>query len=170
MFPPSSGQVLWAFTATPILCSAANRSSRPKSGISSGIVTVRVEPPANVTARCRRAHARSNRVHCTPLTPFWHNADNPFRFRFRFAMGKEPVCHCCTKRAGRLAAGNSAKLSPFLLQMRMNVRVEECRRRAAECAEKALCQPDPEIRQIFAELAEQWRALAEQTEFLERFH
>jgi hypothetical protein len=35
---------------------------------------------------------------------------------------------------------------------------------------KRFCQPDPEIRQIFAELAEQWRALAEQTEFLERFH
>jgi hypothetical protein len=123
--------------ALPTLCSAANRSSRSKSGISSGIVTVRVEPPANVTARCRRAYARSNRMHCTPLTPFWHNADNPFRFRFRFAMGKEPVCHVRSER-GRLAAGNSAKLSPFLLQMRMNVRVEECRRRAAECAEKAL--------------------------------
>jgi hypothetical protein len=83
---------------------------------------------------------------------------------------KSPSVIAVRSERGRLAAGNSAKLSPFLLQMRMNVRVEECRRRAAECAEKALCQPDPEIRQIFAELAEQWPALAEQTEFLERFH
>jgi len=45
--------------ALPTLCSVANRSSRSKSGISSGIVTVRVVPPANVTARCRRVYARS---------------------------------------------------------------------------------------------------------------
>jgi hypothetical protein len=36
----------------------------------------------------------------------------------------------------------------------MNVRADECRRRAAECAEKALCQSDPDIRQLYAELAE----------------
>jgi hypothetical protein len=61
---------------------------------------------------------------------------------------------------------------PFavLPQMRMEVRVEECRRRAAECAEKALCQADPEVRRLFAELAEQWRALAEQAEFLQQYH
>jgi hypothetical protein len=153
--------------ALPTLCSAANRSSRSKSGISSGIVTVRVEPPANVTARCRRVYARSNRMHCTPFPVF---GTTPVIRSGSTSPWERTVCHCCTKRVGRLAAGNSAKLSPFLLQMRMNVRVEECRRRAAECAEKALCQPDPEIRQIFAELAEQWRALAEQTEFLEQFH
>lgn len=64
---------------------------------------------------------------------------------------------------------NLAHLSPFLLQMRMNVRAEECRRRAAECAEKALCQSDPDIRQIYTELAEHWRALAEQTEFMQQY-
>ena len=74
-----------------------------------------------------------------------------------------------TRRATISSYGNFAHLSPFLLQMRMNVRAEECRRRAAECAEKALCQSDPDIRQIYAELAEHWRALAEQTEFLQQY-
>jgi hypothetical protein len=54
--------------------------------------------------------------------------------------------------------------------MRVEVRVEECRQGATECAEKALCQADPEVRRIFAELAEQWRALAEQAEFLQQYH
>jgi hypothetical protein len=52
----------------------------------------------------------------------------------------------------------------------MNIRTEECRRRAAACAEKALCTLEGEARRLFAELAEQWRALAEQTEYLERYH
>ena len=65
--------------------------------------------------------------------------------------------------------GTFAHLSPFLLQMRMNVLAEECRRRNAECAQKALCQSDPDIRQIYAELAEHWRVLAEQTEFLQQY-
>jgi hypothetical protein len=34
---------------------------------------------------------------------------------------------------------------------------------------KALCQSDPDIRQIYAELAEHWRALAEQIEFLQQY-
>ena len=54
--------------------------------------------------------------------------------------------------------------------MRMTLRTEECRRRAAICAEKALCTLEEEVRRTFAELAEQWRALAEQTEYLERYH
>ncbi len=53
--------------------------------------------------------------------------------------------------------------------MRMIVRGEECRRRAAECAEKALCSPDQEVSLIFAELTEQWRMLAEHTEYLGQF-
>jgi len=53
--------------------------------------------------------------------------------------------------------------------MRMNVLAEGCRRRAAECAQKALCQSDPDIQQIYAELAEHWRALAEHTEFLQQY-
>jgi len=57
--------------------------------------------------------------------------------------------------------------------MRMSLRTEECRRRAAVCAEKALCTLEEEPRRTFSELAdselaEQWRALAEQTEYLER--
>ena len=72
--------------------------------------------------------------------------------------------------ASETRLGTTAYLSPFLPQMRMDVRVEECRRRAAECAEKALCQSDPEVRRIFAELAEQWRALAEQAEFLQQYY
>jgi hypothetical protein len=48
--------------------------------------------------------------------------------------------------------------------------VQECRRRAAECAEKALCASDEEVRRTFAELAEHWQACAEQTEFLQRYH
>ena len=53
--------------------------------------------------------------------------------------------------------------------MRMSLRTEECRRRAAVCAEKALCTLEEEPRRTFSELAEQWRALAEQTEYLERY-
>jgi hypothetical protein len=68
-------------------------------------------------------------------------------------------------------SGREPPLSLAVLpQMRMEVRAEECRRRAAECAEKALCQADPEVRRIFVELAEQWRALAEQAEFLRQYH
>jgi hypothetical protein len=54
--------------------------------------------------------------------------------------------------------------------MRMIVRTEECRRRAAQCAEKALCTVDQEARQTFAELAEQWRTLALHSEYLEGYH
>jgi hypothetical protein len=53
--------------------------------------------------------------------------------------------------------------------MRMVVRTEECRRRAAECAEKALGTIDQEARRTFAELAEQWRTLALHSEYLERY-
>jgi hypothetical protein len=56
------------------------------------------------------------------------------------------------------------------IKMRMNLRTEECRRRAAACAEKALSTFEDEARRTFAELAEQWRALAEQAEYLERYH
>jgi hypothetical protein len=55
-------------------------------------------------------------------------------------------------------------------KMRMNLRTEECRRRAAVCAEKALCSFEEEPRRTFAELAEQWRALAVQAEYLEQYH
>ena len=54
--------------------------------------------------------------------------------------------------------------------MRMSLRIQECRRRAAVCAEEALCALDQEVRRTFAELAEQWRMLAEQAEYLERYH
>jgi len=54
--------------------------------------------------------------------------------------------------------------------MRMTLRTEECRRRAALCAEKALCTQEEEPRRTFAELAEQWQALAEQAEYLEQYH
>ena len=55
-------------------------------------------------------------------------------------------------------------------QMRMRLRTNECRRRAAVCAEKALSTLEEEARRTFAELAEQWRALAEQAEYLEGYH
>jgi hypothetical protein len=55
-------------------------------------------------------------------------------------------------------------------KMRMNLRTEECRRRAAVCAEKALCSFEEEPRRTFAELAEQWRALAVHAEYLEQYH
>jgi hypothetical protein len=54
--------------------------------------------------------------------------------------------------------------------MRMSLRNEECRTRAAVCAEKALGARDQEVRRTFAELAEQWRMLAEQAEYMERYH
>jgi hypothetical protein len=55
-------------------------------------------------------------------------------------------------------------------KMRMSLRNEECRTRAAVCAEKALGARDQEVRRTFAELAEQWRMLAEQAEYMERYH
>jgi hypothetical protein len=55
-------------------------------------------------------------------------------------------------------------------EMRMNLRSEESRKRAAECAAKALCALDQEVRQTFAELAEQWRTLADHTEYLGQYH
>ena len=54
--------------------------------------------------------------------------------------------------------------------MRIIQRTEECRRRAALCAEKALCTADQEARRTFAELAEQWRMLADHTEYLESYN
>jgi hypothetical protein len=54
--------------------------------------------------------------------------------------------------------------------MLMNLRTEECRRRAAECARKALSAHDDEVRRIFSELAEQWRMLAEHAEYLARYN
>ena len=63
---------------------------------------------------------------------------------------------------------NTARGLP--LAMRINLRTEECRRRAAECARKALCAPDEEVRRTFAELAEQWRMLAEHAEYLGRYN
>ena len=54
--------------------------------------------------------------------------------------------------------------------MRMTLRTEECRRRAAICAKKALSTLEEEPRRTFAELAEQWRALAEQSAYLEQYH
>jgi hypothetical protein len=54
--------------------------------------------------------------------------------------------------------------------MRMSLRIQECRRRAAVGAEEALGALDQEVRRTFAELAEQWRMLAEQAEYLERYH
>ena len=54
--------------------------------------------------------------------------------------------------------------------MRMSLRTDGCRRRAAVCAEKALSTLEQEARRTFAELAEQWRALAEQAEYLEGYH
>jgi len=50
--------------------------------------------------------------------------------------------------------------------MRMDLRTDECRRRAAECAQKAFCSVDREIQQTFAELAAHWRLLAEHSEYL----
>jgi hypothetical protein len=55
-------------------------------------------------------------------------------------------------------------------KMRMNLRTEECRRHAAECAQRALCASDQDARRTFAELAEQWRMLAEHTEYLGRYN
>ena len=54
--------------------------------------------------------------------------------------------------------------------MRMTLQTEECRRRAAVCAEKALRTLEEEPRRTFAELSEQWRALAAQTKYLEQYH
>ena len=46
---------------------------------------------------------------------------------------------------------------------------EECRKRAAECAEMARKQQDPEIKREYADLAAMWRLIAmnsEETEFV----
>jgi hypothetical protein len=54
--------------------------------------------------------------------------------------------------------------------MRMILRTEEWLRRAAECTEKELCAADREIGMRFAELAEQWRMLAEHTGYLGQYN
>jgi hypothetical protein len=41
---------------------------------------------------------------------------------------------------------------------------KECRRKAAECARKALASREPTIRRGFAEAARRWRHLAEKKE------
>jgi hypothetical protein len=43
----------------------------------------------------------------------------------------------------------------------MNERAEACRRRAVECQRAVLAAPDPNIRQMYLDLAKQWRELAE---------
>ena len=103
-----------------------------------------------------------------PGLPVWVMIDT-CTLRFAAACTSPVPLKFANAGGGDQFLRNLAHLSPFLLQMRMNVRAEECRRRAAECAEKALCQSDPDIRQIYAELAEHWRALAEQTEFLQQY-
>ena len=43
----------------------------------------------------------------------------------------------------------------------MSERIEACRRKAIECQRAALAAPDPNIRQMYLDLAKQWKELAE---------
>jgi hypothetical protein len=78
--------------------------------------------------------------------------------------------HRCNESNARFKFRYLKRRNKGSLNMRMTLRTEECRRRAALCAEKALCTLEEEVRRTFAELAEQWRALAEQAAYLEQYH
>jgi hypothetical protein len=76
----------------------------------------------------------------------------------------------CNNQTRVLNSNREYSVGQGLAKMRMSLRTNECRRRAAVCAEKALSTLEQEARRTFAELAEQWRALAEQAEYLEGYH
>jgi len=48
----------------------------------------------------------------------------------------------------------------------MSERAEACRKKATECQRLAMAASDTTIRQIYLDLAQQWRELAEQAERL----
>ena len=50
----------------------------------------------------------------------------------------------------------------------MSERAERCRKKAIECERGAVLATDPAVRLIYADLARQWRDMAEQAEDLER--
>ena len=97
----------------------------------------------------------------------------------QFGKGGADATHCVFEKRP-IAKNQTSVLNGVIWQrqhrdqarskMRMNLRTEECRRRAAVCAEKALCSFEEEPRRTFAELAEQWRALAVHAEYLEQYH
>ena len=97
----------------------------------------------------------------------------------QFGKGGADTTHCVFEKRP-IAKNQTGVLNRVMWQrqhrdqarskMRMTLRTEECRRRAAACAEKALCVFEEEPRRTFAELAEQWRALAVQAEYLEQYH
>ena len=48
----------------------------------------------------------------------------------------------------------------------MSERVEVCRKKVTECQRLAMAASDPAIRQVYLDLAQQWRELAEHAEQL----
>jgi hypothetical protein len=48
----------------------------------------------------------------------------------------------------------------------MSERVEVCRKKVTECQRLAMAASDPAIRQLYLDLAQQWRELAEHAEQL----
>ena len=97
----------------------------------------------------------------------------------QFGKGGADATHCVFEKRP-IAKNQTSVLNRAIWQrqhrdqarskMRMNLRTEECRRRAAVCAKKALRTFEEEPRRTFAELAEQWRALAVHAEYLEQYH
>ena len=52
--------------------------------------------------------------------------------------------------------------------MFINERIQACRRKAIECQRCALAAPDHDIRQMYLDLAKQWKELAEYAVAIER--
>ena len=48
----------------------------------------------------------------------------------------------------------------------MSERAEACRKKVTECQRLAMAASDPAIRQMYLDIAQQWRELAEQAEYL----
>jgi hypothetical protein len=73
-----------------------------------------------------------------------------------------------TQSAGSVGVPHGTSGTPALLDRwdGMSKRAETCRKKVAECQRLAMAASDPAIRQMYLDLAQQWRELAEQTERL----
>jgi hypothetical protein len=58
--------------------------------------------------------------------------------------------------------------APSFVSRRMSERAEACRKKATECQRAALAASDPNIRQMYFDLAKQWKELTEQALAIER--
>jgi hypothetical protein len=69
---------------------------------------------------------------------------------------------------GRSGSRDPAGRSRIQRPAEMSAQAQACEHKAAECARRAQMASDPELRDTYRELADQWRDMARQAEFLER--